>query len=69
MSRPEQEYWTCIIGPCRLGDDIHGPDFPMRQAVKAAFVSLTGNEDYTCTSGWGITEADRQRILDAWNKE
>lgn len=51
----ELVYFTCTIGPiCRsLVPD--GGDFPMRQAVKEAYLDLIGENAAMCSSGWGRT--------------
>lgn len=50
------EYWFCTIGPIERESLPQGADFPLRQAVKQSYETLTGSIDYYCASGWGVTE-------------
>ena len=50
-------YWTCKIGPTDAAELPPGSDLPMRQAVRAAFVALTGHGEQVLSSGWGRPEA------------
>ena len=47
------EYWQCLIGPCKRSDMARGADAPMRWAVEKAFTKVTGKEPETISSGWG----------------
>ena len=51
-----KEYWVCMIGPierCKVRD---GGDWSLRQAVKAAFYNLIGEDAEGCASGWGYSK-------------
>jgi len=56
-----KKYWSCLIGG-EIGDLPQGSDFPLRVAVKDAFIDLTGEVDEVCASGWGIDE-ERYELL------
>ena len=43
--------WTCKIGETDFSQ--HGMDAPMRNAVFAAYLKLTGKEPDFIFSGWG----------------
>ena len=45
------EIWSCKIGETKNVPE--GADFPMRQAIKEAYLKLTGEEPVFCFSGWG----------------
>jgi hypothetical protein len=49
------EYWFCTIGPVEKSKIPLGGDFPMRTAVKDAVEKMSGDENITCSSGWGRT--------------
>ena len=54
---PERlEYWSCTIGPVKRKEIGWGADFPLRQVVKEKFEELFNTSEYSCSSGWGITE-------------
>ena len=65
--KKKQEYWMCIIGPANSAGIPDGADSPLRQVVKRSFEDLTGLKDYTCYSGWGVTENDVKAVLNARN--
>jgi hypothetical protein len=46
-----------------------GGDYPMRVAVRSAFEALLGVGEWPehIWSGWGCTEEDKDRILQAWS--
>lgn len=46
-------FWTCEIGPADREALPEGCDLPMRQAVRAAFRELTGDDPERLSSGWG----------------
>lgn len=56
--------WTCrVTGPdSRLPD---GADLPMRQAVRAAYLRVTGNEATELSSGWGEITPEPSATADA----
>ncbi len=60
-----QRYWFCIIGPTDQDEIPSGADSPLRSAVRAAFEKTMGKEDESCWSGWGVTEADKDLMLDS----
>lgn len=46
--------WTCSVsGPVTHADIPPGGDLPMRQAVRAAYRAVTGQEETRLSSGWG----------------
>jgi hypothetical protein len=52
--------WTCSVsGPVGHADIPPGGDFPMRRAVRAAYLALTGQEETRLSSGWGTAQATR----------
>lgn len=56
--------WDCKIGEVdseRLPD---GSDYPMRQAVRRAYIEITGQEPDFIFSGWGgsLTEVERALV-------
>jgi len=62
--KEEPEYWHCIIGSAKRSELSFGADYPMRQSVKGVYESITGQSDYTCSSGWGM----KQDMVDVINK-
>ena len=56
--------WSCKIGQVASDKVPDGGDAPMRQAVEAAYRSLTGEEPEFCITGWGA-ELDEveQKVL------
>ena len=65
MSDEKQEYWMCVIGPVKRSELPQGSDFPLRQAVMEAFARLTGKNAEGCSSGWGLSEEGRKKVLKA----
>lgn len=45
--------WSCKIGFASDGELPDGADRPMREAVRRAFVELTGREPDFAFTGWG----------------
>lgn len=45
--------WTCTIGYADAEELPAGADEPLREAVKRAFVELTGHEPDFAFTGWG----------------
>ena len=58
-----EKIWECKIGGV-VGDIPQGSDHPMRKAVEAAFMKLTGVHPQFIFSGWGssLTEGERAVI-------
>lgn len=58
--------WTCKIG--EVPDPLlpHGSDWPMRVAIRNAYLLLTGREPNFIFSGWGgeLTESERAVVED-----
>ena len=52
--------WTCKIGETNNVPD--GGDLPMREAIREAYLKLTGDEPVFLFSGWGgkLNEIERQ---------
>jgi len=57
--------WECKIG--RAEDLPRGADAPLRQAVEAAYLELTGRRADFCFSGWGavLTDAEQEAVNNA----
>lgn len=53
--------WDCKIGEALEGDLEVGADFPMRQAIKAAYIKLVGREPDFLFSGWAGELTDSER--------
>ena len=62
MPRPVGErIWECKIGAvCKVEGSA---DFPMRRAVEAAFLAITGVAPKFIFSGWGGALTDDERIV------
>lgn len=58
--------WQCKIGECDAGDVPPGGDYPMRRAIEAAYIALTGKAPNFIFSGWGsaLTDAERAVVND-----
>jgi hypothetical protein len=54
--------WSCTIG--EVDSVLEGADSPMREAVRKAYVELTGQEPKFIFSGWGaeLTEVEREVV-------
>ena len=63
--KEKDEYWLCVIGPAKRSELPDGSDYPMRMAAKDAFVGITGREPDLCSSGWGLTEERKERVIKA----
>ena len=57
----DERTWECKIGFADFSRLPPGSDGPMRQAVKQAFMELTGHEPLFIFSGWGGTLTDDER--------
>lgn len=55
-----EECWTCVVGTVKRPDLPDGSDLPMRAAVQAAFMRVTGQEPKACFSGWGYRFTEPQ---------
>ena len=58
----KKKIWTCKIGEIDAGRLPEGADWPMRDAIRRAYVELTGREPEFVFSGWGgnLTAAERK---------
>lgn len=61
--------WSCKIGECEESDllrdgEYYGADGPMRQAIREAYLKVTGKEPDFIFSGWvaELTEAERECV-------
>ena len=57
----KEQIWSCKIGGViseYLSDDL---DRPMREAMKQAFLEITGVEPEFTFSGWGAKLTDQER--------
>ena len=61
-----EKIWTCKIGAVAGRSLPWGADFPMREAISAAYKTLTGVEADFIFSGWGgeLTEGERAVVED-----
>lgn len=62
MDKPE--YWFCIIGPFDRNKLHLGADFPLRDAVQKAYVNMTKDVDFVCSSGWGMNPEKYEKVRD-----
>ncbi len=53
--KSNKKFWYCIIGGTTNELPV-GSDAPLRQSVKNAYEGLTNEDEYDCSSGWGVTE-------------
>lgn len=61
----KEQVWDCKIGGV-VGELPPGADFPIRQAVKEAFLKLTGVDAEFCFSGWGGSlDANERAVVEA----
>jgi hypothetical protein len=61
------QYWSCIIGPIEQSKIPYGGDFPLRMAVKEAYIEMFGkygsiDNNPLCSSGWGMDEEEKEEI-------
>jgi len=56
------EIWSCKIGECDASKVPDGADFPMRRAIEAAYIKITGENPKFIFSGWGakLTKSERE---------
>lgn len=65
-----KEYWFCLIGPVeRKLLNNNGADSPLRFAVTEKFEKMLPGVDYTCASGWGVSEKVARQIHAVMNKD
>src|SRR5688572_21009261 len=50
---PQPECWTCTIGETTRDKLPDGADGPMREAIRRAYVEITGEDPDFIFSGWG----------------
>lgn len=62
----KEEYWVCVIGPVNRALVPQGGDFPPRRAAMEQIMKMSGVDDFTCSSGWGVNEETKDAILEAW---
>lgn len=63
-----KEYWFCIIGPVERKLIPDGGDLPMRLAVQSGLDKIVPSinfDELHTWSGWGITEAQCEKIMKA----
>ena len=61
-----KEYWLCVVGPVERNDVPNGGDLTMRTAVSNALEELVPSAgDIVLSSGWGVTEEQRERVMRA----
>lgn len=58
--------WTCEIGPADRAALPEGCDSPMRKAVRAAFLGLTGHYPDFISSGWGSSAPTAPESDEGW---
>ena len=63
MPGKQREYWVCIVGPTDGTQLPSDADIPMHKVIKAAFEGMTGHEPDVCSTGWGITEEQKDDVL------
>lgn len=60
----KREAWSCTIGDLAGVEIPPGADLPMRDAVRDAYIRLTGKEPQACFSGWGATfDAGQREVI------
>ena len=59
----KNEYWHCIIGPTVRSKLPFGADGPMKMIIQDKFEKITGHSNEYCWSGWGLTEKQKDLIL------
>ncbi len=61
--KTNEEYWLCTIGPMSRAKQPWGADAPLRAAVKSAFFGMFPKAaGIQCSSGWGVTQEQRDAI-------
>jgi len=59
----DKQHWFSFIGPVEKSEISRGGDFPLRMAVQEKFDQIfPENEEYTHSSGWGVSDEMRNRI-------
>ena len=61
VPREGEDWWKCIIGPCRPSILQSGADLLMREAVRGAYLALTGRYPEDLSSSWGAAPSALQR--------
>ncbi len=56
------QYWHCFVGLADNSELEDGCDLPMRIAVDAAFKKITGRDPLITSSGWGISEEEKDAM-------
>lgn len=64
MPGNSREYWLCVIGPTNGTQLPSDADIPMHMLVKTGFEKMTGHKPDMCSTGWGITEQQKDQILE-----
>lgn len=59
----KREMWSCKIGNLAGVEIPDGGDWPMREAVRKAFIEVTGEEPEAIFSGWGDKFTDIERSI------
>lgn len=59
----KREAWQCKIGNVAGVEVPKGGDSPMREAVRRAFIEVTGEEPEAIFSGWGATFTPEQKAV------
>ncbi len=54
-------YWTCTVGPTDRGKLTVAADSPMREAIRRAFLEITGHEPEFLFSGWGQPPSESEQ--------
>lgn len=55
--------WDCKIGEVSEGELPDGADLPMRDAIREAYLKITGREPQFMFSGWGGSLTPVQRKI------
>ncbi len=53
--------WTCTVGPTDRGKLTVAADSPMREAIRRAFLEITGHEPEFLFSGWGQPPSESEQ--------
>lgn len=68
--RHQSQIWRCKIGEVDLSKLPEESDFPMREAIRDAYIKLTGEEPKFLFSGWNaeLDEYERE-VVDGKEKQ
>ncbi len=71
MSAGEMRIWNCKIGEVDMKYLPDGADFPMRQAIKAAYREITGQDPQFLFSGWAgqLDDSEREYLKRKYGRE